>query len=61
MEMSALMTLAIYRNVKLAGLLVISDELFDLKWHSGFNNPKLKQISRLAGELLLNLVESSSR
>jgi uridine phosphorylase len=58
MEMSALMTLAIYRNVKLAGLLVISDELFDLKWHSGFKNPKLKQISRLAGELLLNLVES---
>jgi len=30
MEMSALMTLAIYRSVKLSGLLVFSDELFDL-------------------------------
>ncbi len=60
MEMSALMTLAIYRKVKLAGLLVISDELFDLKWHPGFRNPKFKQTSRLAGELLLNLVESLS-
>jgi len=58
MEMSALMTLSIYRNVKLAGLLVVSDELFDLKWHPGFSSPKLKKRSRLAGELLLDLVLS---
>jgi len=57
MEMSALMTLALYRMVKLAGLLVLSDELFDLKWHSGFSSPKLKKKSRFAGELLLELVE----
>lgn len=58
MEMSALMTLAIYRAVKLSGLLVVSDELFDLEWHSGFSSPKRKKTSRLAGEVLLNLVES---
>lgn len=58
MEMSALMTLAHYRKVKLAGLLVVSDELFNLKWHSGFSNPKLKKSCRLAGEILLDLVES---
>jgi len=56
MEMSALMTLAIYRNVKIAGLLVVSDELFDLKWHPGFSNPGLKKTSRLAGEILLEMV-----
>lgn len=60
MEMSALMTLAVYRRVKLAGLLVVSDELFDLKWHPGFSNPKLKKSSQMAGELLLGLVESLS-
>ena len=61
MEMSALMTLAIYRKVKLAGLLVLSDELFDLKWHSGFSSPKLKESTRFAGELLLELVEGLRR
>jgi hypothetical protein len=30
------MTLAVYRSVKLSGLLVVSDELFQLKWHRGF-------------------------
>jgi len=42
MEMSALMTLAAYRSVKLSGLLVVSDELFDLKWHRGFSSPVFK-------------------
>ncbi|MBW2610052.1 MAG: nucleoside phosphorylase [Deltaproteobacteria bacterium] len=58
MEMSALMTLAIYRNVRLSGLLVVSDELFDLKWHPGFSTPGLKKMSRLAGEILLEMVDS---
>lgn len=58
MEMSALMTLAIYRGVKLAGLLVVSDELFDLKWNPGFSSPELEKTSRLAGEVLLGLVAS---
>jgi hypothetical protein len=60
MEMSALITLAIYRAVKLSGLLVVSDELSDLKWHSGFQRLELKKTSRLAGEVLLNLVKSLS-
>jgi uridine phosphorylase len=61
MEMSALMTLATYRAVRLCGLLVVSDELFDLKWHSGFKSPELKKNSRLAGQVLLNVVESLSK
>lgn len=55
MEMSALMTLALYRGVKLGGLLVVSDELFNMKWQTGFSNPKLKRASRFAGELLARL------
>lgn len=58
MEMSALMTLAIYRSVKLAALLVVSDELFDLKWRRGFSDPKFKKRSHLAADLLLGLVPS---
>jgi len=58
MEMSALITLAAYRSVKLTGLLVVSDELFDLKWHTGFSDPKFKRTSQLAGRLLWGLVES---
>jgi purine-nucleoside phosphorylase len=60
MEMSALMTLAMYRDVKLSGLLVVSDELFDLKWHSGFKSPELKKTTGLAGNVLLDLVKSLS-
>ncbi|MCD4716648.1 MAG: nucleoside phosphorylase [Desulfobacterales bacterium] len=55
MEMSALMTVAIYRSVSMAGLLVVSDELFDLKWRPGFSDPLLKKNSRAAGQILLRL------
>lgn len=58
MEMSALMTLAMYRAVRLSGLLVVSDELFDLKWHSGFKSPELRKTSRVAVKVLLDLVKS---
>ena len=55
MEMSALMTLAIYRSVKLSGLLVVSDELFDLKWHRGFSSPLFKKRCEQVGNLLVRL------
>ena len=61
MEISALLTVAAYRSVSLSGLLVVSDELSDLKWRPGFSNPLLKKNTRLAGELLLRLSESLTR
>ena len=61
MEISALMTLALYRSVAMAGLLVVSDELFDLKWRTGFSNPILKKGSRAGGEVLLNLATTLSQ
>jgi purine-nucleoside phosphorylase len=57
MEMSALMTLAIYRSVKLSGLLVVSDELFDLKWHRGFSSPLFKRRCEQVGNLLIKLFQ----
>jgi uridine phosphorylase len=57
MEMSALMTLAVYRSVKLSGLLIVSDELFDLRWHRGFSSPLFKTRCEQAGSLLLNVFE----
>jgi purine-nucleoside phosphorylase len=57
MEMSALMTLAAFRSVKLSGLMVVSDEVFDLKWHRGFSSPLFKTRRELAGNMLLELFD----
>ena len=56
MEMSALMTVGIYREVQVSGLLVVSDELFDLKWRPGFSSERFRRKSRLAGEILLDVI-----
>ena len=58
MEMSALMTLARFRGVQLGGLLVVSDELFNLSWHAGFSTPELRNSSRFAGQLLIGMIAS---
>jgi len=61
MEMSALINVAIYRSIKLAGLLIVSDELFSLQWHNGFGAERLKKASRNAGRLLLSLCMDENR
>lgn len=58
MEMSALMTLALYRSVGLAALLVVSDELFDFNWKAGFRNPTFTEARRLAVELILEIADA---
>lgn len=58
MELSALMTLSAYRSVRLAGLLVVSDELGDLKWRPGFKDPRFKAVSAFAAPWLFRLIES---
>jgi uridine phosphorylase len=54
MEMSALFRAAEYRRVPLAGLLVVSDELFTLKWRPGFQSPTFKSSCRHAAGALLD-------
>jgi uridine phosphorylase len=59
MEMSALFTVAAYRNVQMGGLMVVSDELASLKWRTGFLNPLFwlasKRAARLAVEICRQL------
>jgi uridine phosphorylase len=61
MEMSALIHVAIYRSIKLAGLLIVSDELSSLQWHNGFGTERLKEASRKAGRLILSLCMDENR
>lgn len=61
MEMSALMTVALYRGVKLAGLLVVSDELGDVKWRHGFSDPRFKKATKVAAEILFDLASDTDR
>ncbi len=59
MEMSALFTVAAYRQVQLGGIMVVSDELATLKWKTGFLNPTFwlnsKKAARVAIESCLAL------
>ncbi|MCG6945964.1 MAG: nucleoside phosphorylase [Deltaproteobacteria bacterium] len=58
MEMSALFHVAAYRNVRLAGLLVVSDELFTLKWRPGFRSTRFNRACRQASDTLLDFCSS---
>ena len=53
MELSALMTVAIFRSVSLGALLVVSDDLSGLKWRPGFSDPQFRKNSLAAAEVLL--------
>ena len=60
MEMSALMQVALFRSVAFAGMLVVSDELFDMRWHTGFSTPRVKKTTRTGVELLMEVILSGS-
>ena len=55
MEMSALITVAAYRSVELAGLLIVSDELASLRWHNEVGSQALTKSCKEAGKLLLDV------
>jgi uridine phosphorylase len=55
MEMSALFTVAAYRNVHLGGLMVVSDELGTLKWKTGFLNPFFWLASKKAARIAIEV------
>jgi uridine phosphorylase len=53
MEMAALFTVARFRGVPLAGLLVVSDELATLTWHPGYRSEPFRQARDQAARLVL--------
>ncbi len=56
MELSALLTVAAYRGVRLAALLVISDELFDLSWRHAFSSPLLREAEEDVARVLEDVI-----
>ncbi len=60
MEISALMTVAIFRAVSLAGIFVVSDELNPKRWRPGFSSPILKESSKKVLDLLMELALNAS-
>lgn len=56
MEMSALFNVASYRGVALAGLLVVSDELFTLTWRHGLREERFHRARRQAMTTALDVL-----
>lgn len=54
MEASALFTVAAYRGIDLASVLVVSDELFNLRWRMGFTHPRFLLACRHACHIALD-------
>lgn len=52
MEISAMMTVSAFRGVSLANLLVVSDELGDLRWKPGFSDESLTTTFKKAALLI---------
>jgi len=52
MELSALFTVASFREIDMGALLVVSDELSSLRWKPGFSNPKFNGSRKIAAEIV---------
>ncbi len=55
MELSALLSAALFHAVPCAAILVVSDELFNLQWRPGFNRPEFKMSRGKVCDLLAQL------
>ena len=56
MECSALFSLAKYRKKNIAAVLVVSDELFSLKWKTGFKNKKFINARKKAANIIIEFL-----
>ena len=57
MECSALFSVARYRNVSIAGVLVVSDSVASKDWDPGFRNEKFKQARRTGCEHVMTFAK----
>ncbi len=60
MELSALFTVARCREIELAGVIAVSDELASLEWKQGFFEPVFLRASTRAVRLALNVFKKAS-
>jgi purine-nucleoside phosphorylase len=57
MELSALFTVASFRQVNIGALLVVSDEIGSLHWEPGFASPKFKKARKVAAEAIPDICQ----
>lgn len=57
MELSALCSVALFHDLPLAAVLVVSDELFDLQWRPGFKQPEFKVSRARVCETLVEIIK----
>jgi purine-nucleoside phosphorylase len=60
MEMSAVFSVAAFRQMEAAGILVVSDELSDYTWRPGFNTPAFKAAREKTCRAALTLAKGIS-
>jgi len=58
MEFTALCSIADFRKVSFASLMVVSDELFDYKWNPGFSNKEFKKNLKSGCRVVLKTMEN---
>jgi uridine phosphorylase len=61
MEFAALCTVAAFRGVELAAVLLVSDELWRHPWQAGYKNKLFKKKSRLMLEILFDFCRTFTR
>jgi len=61
MELSALITVATFRSVKIAGLLLVSDLLLPYRWKPGFRDKEFKRVCGLIPDIFKDLLLRSWR
>jgi uridine phosphorylase len=61
MEISALISVSIYRSVGLAALLIVSDELGLSRWKIGFRREDFRRRTKEIGQLVYNMCMSLSK
>ena len=58
MEVSACLTVAQLNKIEFAAVLVVSDELSDLKWRPGFRDPRFKQARHAVSRMIEALCQT---
>ena len=58
MEYSALCTVALFRGIEIAALMLVSDELWQKEWRPGFSTPVFRQQSQEMSSLLMGAMHS---
>ncbi|TFF96699.1 phosphorylase [Candidatus Thorarchaeota archaeon] len=57
MECTALMAIALYRNVQFAAVLVITDELFEGEWRRGFRSKGVERAKKIVAERIRRVLK----